>query len=249
MDPLLLPPETQAMATAALSRGRTTSFNTLSGGKPALNVKKMALYMYSSAHYDFATPQQMRDFSSERDTLCSQAVTGSYAKLLPQAIALADKELLLAQGDRVSWVKVTPSSTASTISSTSTTGAPTPNPSPTGAPSINNLKKEDSDKKELTNVNYYGSNSKDVSRKDEEYELVDISIASEHSSSNSAGSSSETKRERERERRESNSAGSSSESSNSIELRIQELQQHQHQQVGIRVRVRVRVIVVKMHSK
>jgi hypothetical protein len=62
--------------------------------------QKRAVYMYGSAHYDFATPQQMRLFTTHRDEFMNQAVSGSFAKLLPQAIALAEKECLLARPDR-----------------------------------------------------------------------------------------------------------------------------------------------------
>ena len=48
----------------------------------------------------------MREYASNRDALVSQVVTGSYAKLLPQAIAIADKELLLPPSSRVAWVTV-----------------------------------------------------------------------------------------------------------------------------------------------
>ena len=46
----------------------------------------------------------MKDYSSNRETFVDQALTGSYAKLLPQAIAIADKELLLPPSQRVAWV-------------------------------------------------------------------------------------------------------------------------------------------------
>ena len=58
MDPTMLPVETQAMATAALSRA--ASFSSIAGGRDLKASKKRALYMFASAHFDFATPQQVR---------------------------------------------------------------------------------------------------------------------------------------------------------------------------------------------
>ena len=48
----------------------------------------------------------MKDYASNRDSFVNQTVTGSYAKLLPQAIAIADRELLLPPPGRVAWVIV-----------------------------------------------------------------------------------------------------------------------------------------------
>ena len=52
MDPTMLPVETQAMATAALSRA--ASFSSIAGGRDLKASKKRALYMFASAHFDFA---------------------------------------------------------------------------------------------------------------------------------------------------------------------------------------------------
>ena len=60
----------------------------------------------------------MRDYASNRDSLVNQVVTGSYAKLLPQAIAIADKELLLPPSSRVAWVTVNASTSSLATSST-----------------------------------------------------------------------------------------------------------------------------------
>jgi hypothetical protein len=58
MDPALLPVETQAMATAALSRASSSS-STVNGVRDFKLSKKRALYMFASAHYDFATSHQV----------------------------------------------------------------------------------------------------------------------------------------------------------------------------------------------
>ena len=63
MDPAMLPVETQAMATAALSRASSTS-STIAG-RDLKSSKKRALYMFASAHYDFATAQQVRFFCDQ----------------------------------------------------------------------------------------------------------------------------------------------------------------------------------------
>lgn len=58
MDPTKLPAETQAMATAALNRASSYSSN--NGGRQGKPSPKRALYIFASAHYDFATPQQVQ---------------------------------------------------------------------------------------------------------------------------------------------------------------------------------------------
>lgn len=65
MDPAMLPVETQAMATAALSRASSTS-STIAG-RDLKSSKKRALYMFASAHYDFATAQQVRTCNDQQN--------------------------------------------------------------------------------------------------------------------------------------------------------------------------------------
>lgn len=63
-DPALLPPETLAMATAALAPR-----STIRGPQS----RKFALYMYISAHYDFATDSQMRPYTINAKEMADQA--------------------------------------------------------------------------------------------------------------------------------------------------------------------------------
>ena len=91
VDPHFLPPDTQSLATAALSRASP-------------RMRKQSVYMYASAHFDFALPSQMKDYVAERGVFANQEAVGSFAQLLPQAVALADKELCLQPEERLSWV-------------------------------------------------------------------------------------------------------------------------------------------------
>ena len=80
MDPSMLPVETQAMATAALSRA--ASFSSITGGRDIRTSKKRALYMFASAHYDFATPQQVINGPSHQNSvLIWMTMTSRHLKL------------------------------------------------------------------------------------------------------------------------------------------------------------------------
>ena len=93
-DPSKLPSETVAMASAALGRGTGRSSY----------VKKYALYMYASAHFDFAVASQMKDYLSNRDDMLNQTVAPNFRQLYHQAIDIADKETALPAGGRVQWL-------------------------------------------------------------------------------------------------------------------------------------------------
>jgi hypothetical protein len=67
-------------------------------------MRKQSVYMYASAHFDFALPSQMKDYLAERSVFANQDAVDSFAQLLPQAVALADKELCLQPEERLSWV-------------------------------------------------------------------------------------------------------------------------------------------------
>jgi hypothetical protein len=76
----------------------------LKRNKTGLLPKKYAVYLYASGHFDFATVDKMKEFTSNFGELSTQIVKKEFSELFRQALVLAEAEIKLPASERVSWI-------------------------------------------------------------------------------------------------------------------------------------------------